>query len=66
MKKQYQKPQTKMALIQSEPLMGLSTRGRTVTFDTPETNGDASNAAARRTYNVWDDDEDSERDEDEV
>ena len=65
MKKQYQKPQTEMALIQSEPLMGLSARGRTVTFDTPETNGDASNAAAR-TYNVWDDDEDSERDEDEV
>ena len=68
MKKQYQKPQTKMALIQSEPLMGLSAGGRTVTFDTPETDGDASNAAARtyRTYNVWDDDEDSERDEDEV
>ncbi len=65
MKKQYQKPQTEMALIQSEPLMGLSARGRTVTFDTPETNGDASNAAAR-TYNVWDDDEDSERDDDEV
>jgi hypothetical protein len=55
MKKQYQKPQTEMALIQSEPLMGLSASGRTVTFDTPETNGDASNAAAR-TYNVWDDD----------
>lgn len=65
MKKQYQKPQTEMSLLQSEPLMGLSARGRTVTFDTPETNGDASNAAAR-TYNVWDDDEDSERDEDEV
>ena len=65
MKKQYQKPQTEMALLQSEPLMGLSARGRTVTFDTPETNGDASNAAAR-TYNVWDDDEDSERDDDEV
>ena len=43
-----------MALLQSEPLMGLSARGRTVTFDTPETNGDASNAASR-TYNVWDD-----------
>jgi hypothetical protein len=65
MKKQYQKPQTEMALLQSEPFMALSSRGRTVTFDTPETNGDASNAAAR-TYNVWDDDEDSERDEDEV
>lgn len=65
MKKQYQKPQTEMALLQSEPLMGLSARGRTVTFDTPETNGDASNAASR-TYNVWDDDEDSEWDEDEV
>ena len=65
MKKQYQKLQTEMALIQSEPLMGLSAKGRTVTFDTPETNGDASNAAAR-TYNVWDDDEDSERDDDEV
>ena len=65
MKKQYQKPQTEMALLQSEHLMGLSANGRTVTFDTPETNGDASNAAAR-TYNVWDDDEDSERDEDEV
>ncbi len=65
MKKQYQKLQTEMALIQSEPLMGLSARGRTVTFDTPETNGDASNAAARN-YSVWDDDEDSERDEDEV
>jgi hypothetical protein len=36
--------------------MDLSSRGRTVTFDTPETDGDASNAAAR-TYNVWDDDE---------
>ncbi|UKK48690.1 hypothetical protein L6475_01610 [Prevotella sp. E9-3] len=56
MKKQYQKPQTEMALEESEPLMDLSSRGRTVTFDTPETNGDASNAAAR-TYNVWDDDE---------
>lgn len=56
MKKQYQKPQTEMALLQSEPLMGLSARGRTVTFDTPETNGDASNAASR-TYNVWDDDD---------
>lgn len=56
MKKQYQKPQTEMALLQSEPLMGLSARGRTVTFDTTETNGDASNAAAR-TYNVWDEDE---------
>ena len=56
MKKQYQKPQTEMALLQSEPLMGLSARGRTVTFDTPETNGDASNAAAR-TYNVWEDDD---------
>lgn len=56
MKKQYQKPQTEMSLLQSEPLMGLSARGRTVTFDTPETNGDASNAAAR-TYNVWDEDE---------
>ena len=62
MKKQYQKPQTEMALIQSEPLMGLSAKGRTVTFDTPETNGDASNAASR-TYNVWDDDdEDDEED----
>lgn len=56
MKKQYQKPQTEMALLQSEPLMGLSARGRTVTFDTPETNGDASNAASR-TYSVWDEDE---------
>ena len=56
MKKQYQKPQTEMALLQSEPFMDLSSRGRTVTFDTPETDGDASNAAAR-TYNVWDDDE---------
>jgi hypothetical protein len=65
MKKQYQKLQTEMDLLQSEPLMGLSARGCTVTFDTPETNGDASNAASR-TYNVWDDDEDSERDEDEV
>ena len=65
MKKQYQKPQIAIDLLQSEPLMGLSARGRTVTFDTPETNGDASNAAAR-TYNVWDDDEDSERDDDEV
>ena len=55
MKKQYQKPQTEMALLQSEPLMGLSARGRTVTFDTPETNGDASNAASR-TYSVWDED----------
>ena len=53
MKKQYQKPQIAIDLLQSEPLMGLSARGRTVTFDTPETNGDASNAAAR-TYNVWD------------
>ena len=62
MKKQYQKPQTEMALLQSEPLMGLSARGRTVTFDTPETNGDASNAASR-TYNVWEDnDEDNEED----
>ena len=62
MKKQYQKPQTEMALLQSEPLMGLSARGRTVTFDTPETNGDASNAAAR-TYNVWEDnDEEDEED----
>ena len=65
MKKQYQKPQIAIDLLQSEPLMGLSARGRTVTFDTPETNGDASNAASR-TYNVWDDDEDSERDDDEV
>ena len=62
MKKQYQKPQTEMALIQSEPLMGLSAKGRTVTFDTPETNGDASNAASR-TYNVWED-EDEEDEED--
>ena len=62
MKKQYQKPQTEMALIQSEPLMGLSASGRTVTFDTPETNGDASNAASR-TYNVWEDnDEEDEED----
>ena len=65
MKKHYQKPQTEMVLLQSEPFMNLSSRGRTVTFDTPETNGDASNAAAH-TYNVWDDDEDSERNEDEV
>ena len=65
MKKQYQKPQTEMTLLQSEPLMALSANGRTITFDTPETNGDASNAASR-TYNVWEDDEDSERDEDEV
>ena len=65
MKKQYQKPQTEMTLLQSEPFMVLSASGRTVTFDTPETDGDASNAASR-TYNVWDDDEDSERDEDEV
>ena len=63
MKKQYQKPQTEMALLQSEPLMGLSARGRTVTFDTPETNGDASNAASR-TYNVWEDDD--EEDEEDV
>ena len=63
MKKQYQKPQTEMALIQSEPLMGLSAKGRTVTFDTPETNGDAGNAASR-TYNVWDDDD--EEDEEDV
>ena len=63
MKKQYQKPQTEMALIQSEPLMGLSAKGRTVTFDTPETNGDASNAASR-TYNVWEDDD--EEDEEDV
>lgn len=56
MKKQYQKPQTEMALLQSEPLMALSASGLTVTFDTPETNGDASNAASR-TYNVWDDDD---------
>ena len=46
-------------------LLALSANGRTITFDTPETNGDASNAASR-TYNVWEDDEDSERDEDEV
>ena len=59
MKKQYQKPQTEMALLQSEPLMGLSARGRTVTFDTPETNGDASNAASR-TYNVWEDDDEED------
>ena len=65
MKKQYQKPQTEMVLLQSEPFMNLSASGRTVTFDTLETDGDASNAASR-TYNVWDDDEDSERDEDEV
>lgn len=63
MKKQYQKPQTEMALLQSEPLMGLSAKGRTVTFDTPETNGDASNAASR-TYNVWEDDD--EEDEEDV
>jgi len=54
-----------MVLLQSEPFMNLSASGRTVTFDTPETDGDASNAASR-TYNVWDDDEDSERDENEV
>lgn len=59
MKKQYQKPQTEMALLQSEPLMGLSAKGRTVTFDTPETNGDASNAASR-TYNVWEDDDEED------
>ena len=63
MKKQYQKPQTEMSLLQSEPLMGLSAKGRTVTFDTPETNGDASNAASR-TYNVWEDDD--EEDEEDV
>ena len=62
MKKQYQKPQTEMALLQSEPLMGLSAKGRTVTFDTPETNGDASNAASRKIYNVWEDEEDNEED----
>lgn len=56
MKKQYQKPQIAIDLLQSEPLMALSASGRTVTFDTPETNGDASNAASR-TYSVWDDDE---------
>ena len=55
MKKQYQKPQTEMTLLQSEPLMALSANGRTITFDTPETNGDASNAASR-TYSVWDED----------
>ena len=56
MKKQYQKPQIAIDLLQSEPLMALSASGRTVTFDTPETNGDAGNAAAR-TFSVWDDDE---------
>jgi len=50
-----------MDLIQSEPLMALSSTGLTVTFDNPDTDGNASNAASR-TYSVWDDDEDSEWD----
>ena len=59
MKKQYQKPQIVIDLLQSEPLMALSASGRTVTFDTPETNGDASGAASRHT-DVWEEDNDED------
>lgn len=53
MKKQYQKPQIAIDLLQSEPLMNLSQNGRTLTFDSPDIDGDAGNAASR-TYNIWD------------
>jgi len=65
MKRQYMQPLTQVMLIATEPLMALSQQGTAVTFEDYDIEEDASQAAAR-TYNVWDDDEDSERDDDEV
>jgi len=67
MKQIYQQPLVTVSQIDTEPLLGLSQNGTTVVVDPPTIipDDDASGAASR-TYSVWDDDEDSERDEDEV